>query len=74
MIVMFIVGIILVLEFIGALIYAGKSASGLTYVICRPFGIPFSMFLGFVIRVALIAIAVFCLVKSIPAIFVNLFD
>ena len=69
MIVMFIVGIVLVLEFIAALIYAGKSASGLTYVICRPFGIPFSMLLGFIIRVALIVIAVFCLEKSIPTIF-----
>ena len=69
MIALFIVGIILVLEFIGALIYAGKSASGLTYVICRPFGIPFSMFLGFIIRILLIALAVFCLVKSIPVIF-----
>lgn len=69
MIVMFIVGIVLVLEFIAALFYAGKSASGLTYVICRPFGIPFSMFLGFIIRILLIALAVFCLVKSIPVIF-----
>lgn len=69
MIALFIVGIVLVLEFIGALFYAGKSASGLTYVICRPFGIPFSMFLGFIIRILLIALAVFCLVKSIPVIF-----
>ena len=69
MIALFIVGIVLVLEFIGALIYAGKSASGLTYVICRHFGIPFSMFLGFIIRILLIALAVFCLVKSIPVIF-----
>lgn|GEM_PF-5803675 len=69
MIVLFIVGIILILEFVGALIYAGKSASGLTYVICRPFGIPFSMFFGFIIRILLIALAVFCLVKSIPVIF-----
>lgn len=69
MIVLFIVGIVLVLEFVGALIYAGKSASGLSYVICRPFGIPLSMFVGFITRVALIALAVFCLVISIPSIF-----
>lgn len=69
MIVLLIVGIILILEFLGALIYAGKSASGLTYVICRPFGIPLNMFVGFILRVALVAFAVFCLIKSIPAIF-----
>ena len=69
MVALFIIGVIIVLEFVAALLYAGKSASGLTYVICRPFGIPFSMIIGFIVRIALIAFAVFCLTKSIPAIF-----
>jgi len=67
--IMFILGVIIVIEFIASLIYAGKSASGLSYIICRPFGIPFSMFLGLIVRVLLIAAAAFCLTKSIPAIF-----
>ena len=69
MVLMFIIGLILLIELVAALIYAGKSASGLTYVICRPFGLPLPMFWGFIARIALIALAIFCLTKSIPAIF-----
>lgn len=69
MIALFIIGIVLVIELIASLIYAGKSASGLTYIICRPFGIPMSMLLGLIVRLVLIGFAVFCLTKSIPALF-----
>lgn len=69
MVALFIIGIIIVLEFVAALIYSGASASGLIWVICRPFLIPLPMIVGFILRVALIGFAVFCLVKSIPAIF-----
>lgn len=69
MVALFIIGVIIVLEFIVGLFRAGRSASGLTYFICRPFGIPFSMIIGFIVRIALIALAVFFLTKSIPAIF-----
>jgi hypothetical protein len=69
MIALFIIGVVLLLELLAALIYAGKSASGLTWVICRPFLIPMPMFLGFIVRLVLIGFAVFCLTKSIPVIF-----
>lgn len=69
MIALFVIGVVILLELLAALVYAGKSASGLTWVICRPFLIPMSMVLGFIVRLVLIGFAVFCLTKSIPVIF-----
>ena len=69
MIALFVIGIVLVLEIVVALLYAGKSASGLIWVICRPFRVPLPMIVGFIVRLVLIGAAVFCLTKSIPAIF-----
>ena len=69
MVVLFVVGVVLILELIAALIDAGKSAPGLTWMICRPFRIPLPMIVGFIVRLALIGVAVYCLTKSIPAIF-----
>ena len=69
MIALFIIGIIIIIELVVALIYAGTSASGLTYIICRPFCIPMPMIFGLIVRLALIAAAAFCLTKSIPVIF-----
>lgn len=68
-ILLFVVGIVLVLEFVIALLKAGKSASGLTYFICRPFGWPLSMFWGLLVRIALIVGGVVMIVKTIPVIF-----
>ena len=69
MIALFIIGIIIIIELVVALIYAGTSASGLTYIICRPFCVPMPMIFGLIVRLALIGFAVYCFTTSIPAIF-----
>ena len=69
MVILFVLGIIIIIEFIIRILYAGSSASGLTYIICRPFGIPLPMIIGFIARIVLIGLAIFFLTISIPAIF-----
>ncbi len=69
MVALFVIGTVILLELLAALVYAGKSASGLTWVICRPFLIPMPMVVGFIVRLVLIGLAVFCLTKSIPVVF-----
>lgn len=38
-------------------LFGASSASDFTYFICRPFGIPFSMFVGFLVRIILLVLA-----------------
>lgn len=46
-------GVIILIELIFSLCNS-RTASDFTYYLCRPFGVPFSMFLGTIVRIILI--------------------
>ena len=48
-IIQIIVGVILLAELL-FVIFSAKSAPDYTYYLCRPFGIPFNMFIGALVR------------------------
>lgn len=59
-----VLGVIILIELIYSLFKSGR-ASDFMYYLCRPFGIPFSMLVGAIIRIILIAACAILLWNSV---------
>lgn len=55
--VLILLALVIYAEFLGMLYYSGKSASGITWFLCRPFMIEMSLLYGLLTRIALLIIA-----------------
>lgn len=70
-IIFFILGSLIVLELVVRIIQSTKRAPDILWYLCRPFGIPMSMWVACIVRIVLIAIGAVLLYQSIGS-FINI--